>query len=83
MGGAAGRSAPARDRRWADQGNKEMAASAPTDLFAVVRVADLTPLATGLPASDAERRLTELAATEPGGEAALRVLPTAQLAKAV
>lgn len=83
MGGAAGRSAPARDLRWADQGNKEMAASAPTDLFAVVRVADLTPLATGLPASDAERRLTELAATEPGGEAALRVLPTAQLAKAV
>jgi hypothetical protein len=80
-GGAAGRSSAGRDRRWADQADTVVAASAPTDLFAVVRVADLAPLATGLPASDAERRLTELAATEPGGPAALRVLPIAQIAK--
>ncbi|MCI0688951.1 MAG: hypothetical protein L0Y54_17230 [Sporichthyaceae bacterium] len=97
-GGAAGRSAAARERRRATEG-RVLDAAAPADLYAVVRVGDLRALdpagaATeptgagpdGLPEwppdvllqrSDADRRLAELARSEPAS--ALRVLPAAQL----
>jgi hypothetical protein len=90
LGGAAGRSLAARDRRWRAEAT-QVPAGAPADLFVVVRTGDLRPLDAGgaaaspaaagvlLQASDARRRLDDLAAREPGGAGALHVMPASQL----